>query len=163
MNDKKLTHVDSAGKAKMVDITKKNETERSAVASARVRVCPELFHLLQNNSLEKGDALSVARIAGIQAAKQTDKLIPLCHPLPISHISIDIDLDESEPLVHIRVTVKTSYKTGIEMEALTAAAVAALTIYDMGKAVDKNIIIEHIRLEEKSGGKSGPWRRGDAT
>jgi cyclic pyranopterin phosphate synthase len=161
MSDKKLTHIDEAGKASMIDVTAKTDTDRCAIASAQVRVSTELHDLLKRNALEKGDAIATARIAGIQAAKQTNRLIPLCHPLPLTHVAVDITLDVDEPVVYIRTEVKTSYKTGIEMEALTAASVAALTIYDMGKAVDKNIIIEYIRLEEKRGGKSGLWQRND--
>jgi len=159
MSNSKLTHVDSTGKAKMVDVGDKADSARTAVASARVLVSPELMELLKNNALAKGDALAVARIAGIQAAKRTDQLIPLCHPLPISHLAVEITLSDAPTAVDIRAEAKTTYKTGVEMEALTAAAVAALTIYDMGKAIDKGMVIEHIRLESKDGGKSGPWRR----
>lgn len=160
MSDSKLTHVDSRGKAKMVDVSDKTDSARTALASARVLVSPELMELLKNNTLAKGDALAVARIAGIQAAKKTDQLIPLCHPLPISHLAVEITLNDNPPAVDILAEAKTTYKTGVEMEALTAASVAALTIYDMGKAVDKGMVIEHIRLERKDGGKSGAWRRG---
>ncbi len=159
MSNSKLTHVDTTGKAKMVDVGDKTDSARTAVASARVLVSPELMELLKNNALAKGDALAVARIAGIQAAKRTDQLIPLCHPLPISHLAIEIALSDAPTAVDIRAEAKTTYKTGVEMEALTAASVAALTIYDMGKAIDKGMVIEHIRLESKDGGKSGPWRR----
>jgi cyclic pyranopterin phosphate synthase len=159
MSEKKMTHVTESGATRMVDISDKKITERTAVASARVSISSILLKALKDNTLAKGDALAVARIAGITAAKKTDQLIPLCHTLPLASIEIDIQLEEKPPAVIITATAKTSYKTGVEMEALTVASVAALTIYDMGKSIDKGIIIEQVRLESKRGGKSGNWRR----
>ncbi len=159
MSEKKMTHLTESGAARMVDISGKENSDRTAVASARVLISSVLLKALKDNSLAKGDALSVARIAGIMAAKKTDQLIPLCHTLPLSSIDVDIQLEENPPAVKIITTAKTSYKTGVEMEALTAAGVAALTIYDMGKSIDKGIVIEQIRLESKQGGKSGDWFR----
>jgi cyclic pyranopterin phosphate synthase len=153
-----LSHTDDRGKARMVDVGDKPVTDRQAKAEAKLTVSPELFQKLQANALEKGDALTVARLAGIQAAKKTADLIPLCHPISITHIDIDIALHEPDQ-VQIESHVKATAVTGVEMEALTAAAAAALTIYDMGKSVDKGIVIENIRLLEKSGGKSGFWKR----
>jgi cyclic pyranopterin phosphate synthase len=153
-----LTHIDDQGNARMVDVGGKEVTERSAVAEATVRLSREAYDALVAGTLKKGDALGVARIAGIMAAKRTDELIPLCHPLPISGATITFDLDEGSASVRIEATVKVSARTGVEMEALTAAATAALTIYDMCKAVDKGIVIEQIRLLEKNGGKSGDYR-----
>jgi cyclic pyranopterin phosphate synthase len=159
MSTKKMTHVTESGAARMVDISDKKATTRTAVASACVLISDELLTALKENTLAKGDALAVARIAGIMAAKKTDQLIPLCHTLPLSSIDIDIQLNENQPSVLITTTAKSNYKTGVEMEALTAASVAALTIYDMGKSIDKGIIIEQVRLESKTGGKSGDWTR----
>ncbi len=143
----------------MVDVTAKEVTERSATAEATVRMSAEAYQALKAGSLKKGDALGVARIAGILAAKKTDELIPLCHPLPISGIDITFGLDDAEHLVMIEATVRVAARTGVEMEAMTAASVAALTIYDMCKAVDKGIVVESVRLLSKDGGKSGPYRR----
>jgi cyclic pyranopterin phosphate synthase len=159
---KKLTHVDKKGEVHMVDISAKKESSRYAVAGARVSMSRELLDQLRENRLAKGDALSAARLAGIQAAKRTAELIPLCHQLQLTHVSVDIELVEDPPRVEIEAVVKTHYKTGAEMEALTAAAVTALTIYDMGKAVDKSMIIDSIRLLKKGGGRSGKWERGNS-
>jgi cyclic pyranopterin phosphate synthase len=153
-----LTHTDDRGKARMVDTSDKPETDRRAKAQARVRVSQELFRTLAENKLEKGDALAAARFAGIQAAKKTAELIPLCHPVPISHIQVDVNFEEPD-IVLIETEVRNRASTGVEMEALTAAAVAALTIYDMGKSVDRSMVIEEIKLTEKSGGRSGDWKR----
>lgn len=153
----RLTHLDDQGNARMVDVTTKEITERSATAEALVRLSPEAFGALRDGSLKKGDALGTARIAGIMAAKRTDELIPLCHPLPISGATIAFELHENATTVRIEATVKVAARTGVEMEALTAASVAALTVYDMCKAVDKGIVIEGVRLLEKSGGKSGDY------
>jgi len=161
MAKKKMSHVDEHGRASMVDVTEKAETERRAVAGARVLISEELLHQLQENTLKKGDALAVARIAGIMAAKKTSDLIPLCHSLPLTHVAVDLTISEKPPAVEITATATTNYKTGVEMEALTAATVAALTIYDMGKAVDKSMVIEAVRLKEKSGGRSGHYIRKD--
>lgn len=160
MNSSKLTHLNKAGEARMVDIEKKIITSRTAIATGRIIVSPKLFNLLHENGLKKGDAFSAARIAGILAAKKTDQLIPLCHSVPLSKVSIDLKYENNPPSVKITATAKTSYKTGVEMEALAAVSVAALTIYDMGKSIDKEMVIGQIRLESKTGGKSGVWARG---
>lgn len=147
----KLSHVDDAGKATMVDVSGKQLTLRRAVAEGVVRVSRELADAIAANTLAKGDLLAVARLAGIQAAKRTDELIPLCHPLPLEHVSVDVRLDGDA--VRIRAQASTSAKTGVEMEALTAVSVAALTVIDMGKAIDPLMSIERIQLIEKTGGK----------
>lgn len=152
---KKLTHIDRLGRPRMVDVTGKPDTEREAVAKCLVKMGAESFRLLQKGGLPKGDVLSVAKLAGIMGAKQTPYLIPLCHPILIGDVAVEFVLDEKNSTVEITTTVKSTGKTGVEMEALTAAAVTALTIYDMCKAVDKGIKIENIRLVRKSGGKSG--------
>ncbi|MHC4756847.1 MAG: cyclic pyranopterin monophosphate synthase MoaC [Planctomycetota bacterium] len=159
MSNGESTHLNSAGKATMVDIEKKEVTSRTAISTGRITVSPKLLELLRENGLKKGDAFAAARIAGILAAKETDRLIPLSHSIPLSKVSIDLKIDNDPPSITIKATAKTSYKTGVEMEALTAVSVAALTIYDMGKSVDKEMIIGQIRLENKSGGKSGVWAR----
>lgn len=151
----KLTHLDRSGRPRMVDVTAKPDTVREAVAKCLVKMGAESFRLLQKGGLPKGDVLSVAKLAGIMGAKQTPSLIPLCHPILIGGVDVEFDLDEKKSTVEITTTVKSTGKTGVEMEALTAAAVTALTIYDMCKAVDKAIRIENIRLVRKSGGKSG--------
>jgi cyclic pyranopterin phosphate synthase len=155
-----LTHFDEHGASRMVDTSAKPETQREAKASGRVRMNPATGRLIRDRQLAKGDVLEVARLAGIMAAKRTGDLIPLCHPLPITSASIDYAWEGDETL-RIEATVRVFGRTGVEMEALTAVSVAALTVYDMCKAVDRVMTIEHIRLEEKSGGKSGPFRRGD--
>jgi len=159
MSKSRLTHLNKSGEARMVDIDEKNTSSRKAIATGRIIISSKLLDLLRENGLKKGDALAVARIAGILAAKKTDQLIPLCHSIPLSKITIDLKLEDEPSSIKISATAKTSYKTGVEMEALTAVSVAALTIYDMGKSIDKNMIIEQIRLERKSGGKSGDWER----
>ena len=148
-----LTHIDALGRPRMVDITEKSDTQREAVARGVVRMKPSTLDLLKKGSMPKGDVLAVAQLAGIMAAKQTPNLIPLCHPLLIGDIKVEFGLENNS--VEITTTVKSIGKTGVEMEALTATAVAALTIYDMCKAVDRGITIENIRLVRKSGGKSG--------
>lgn len=157
----KLTHIDDSGAAHMVDVSGKEESARIAVAEATIDPGDKVISALLENSVPKGDVLAAARIAGIQAAKKCAELIPLCHPLPLSSAAIDIDVSESSRLVVITATCKTTGKTGVEMEALTAASVAALTVYDMCKALDKGIVIRKVRLLEKSGGKSGRWSTGD--
>lgn len=152
---KKLTHIDEAGRPRMVDITEKPDTHRRAVAKGLVRMQPSTLELIKKGQVSKGDVLSVAQLAGITAAKQTPNLIPLCHPILISEVRIEFDIDDKESTVAITATVYSTGKTGVEMEALTATAVAALTIYDMCKAVDRGMKIENIRLIRKSGGKSG--------
>ncbi len=159
-SSRKLTHIDARGAARMVDVSKKRVTARRAVASGEVRVAPETLRLILDGDIPKGDVFAAARIAGIQAAKRTADLIPLCHPLPIEAVDISIASRRPDRIL-ITATATVRARTGIEMEALTAASVAALTIYDMCKAVDRGIVIGPIRLEEKSGGRSGTWRRGD--
>lgn len=155
MPEKQLTHLDGNGQAHMVDVGGKAETERTAVARGEVRLQSETLGLIREGLMKKGDVLGVARIAGIQAAKRTWELIPLCHPIPINQIEIELTLDEKIPGVKIAATVRTTGKTGVEMEALTAVSVAALTVYDMVKAVERSARIENIRLVEKHGGRSG--------
>ena len=155
-----LTHFDEHGASRMVDTSGKAETQRSARASGRLRMAPATLRLIRERGLAKGDVLEVARLAGIMAAKRTGELIPLCHPLPIQLAHVHFSFDGEEVLC-IEATVKIFARTGVEMEALTAVSVAALTVYDMCKAVDKGMTIERIRLEEKTGGKSGPYRRTD--
>ena len=155
----RLTHVDEKGHAHMVDVGNKAITERFATATALVRMQPETLALINAGDAKKGDVLAVARIAGIQAAKKCSELIPLCHPLALNAVEVHFDLNVADSLVRISATCKVSGKTGVEMEALTAASVAGLTIYDMCKAVDRGMEISEVRLEEKSGGKSGDWQR----
>jgi cyclic pyranopterin phosphate synthase len=153
----RLTHVDETGAARMVDVSGKDVTARTATASGRVLVSAEVVALLRGEGVPKGDALAVARLAGIMGAKQTPSLIPLCHPLAVSGVTVDLTVtDES---VDITATVKTTDRTGVEMEALTAVSVAALTVVDMVKAVDKAAVITDVRVESKSGGRSGDWSR----
>lgn len=153
----RLTHVDETGAARMVDVSGKAVTARTAVATGRVLVAPAVIALLRGEGVPKGDALAVARVAGIMAAKSTPSLIPLCHPLAIS--SVVVDLAVADEGVDIRATVSTTDRTGVEMEALTAVSVAALTVVDMVKAVDKGAVITDVRIESKSGGTSGDWSR----
>jgi cyclic pyranopterin phosphate synthase len=152
-----LTHLDNQGQAQMVDVSDKAPTTRQAVATARVRMQPETFAAIQAGNAPKGDVLGTARLAGIMAAKQTSTLIPLCHPLPLQKIEVQVTPDPQLPGYHIYATVKTKSETGVEMEALTAVSIAALTFYDMAKALEKSIIIESIRLVSKTGGKSGDY------
>lgn len=150
-----LTHLDSDGSARMVDIGRKPNTERLAVARGRVVMQPETLRLIEAGALEKGDVLTTARLAGIMAAKQTAALIPLCHPLPLTHVDVRLVTNVKCRAVEIEATVRAYGKTGVEMEALTAVAIAALTIYDMAKAVDRGMRIQDIRLAQKRGGQSG--------
>lgn len=150
-----LTHLDESGNIHMVDVTARPETEREAVAKARVRLLPQTVRLIETNQVAKGSVLEVAKIAGIMAAKQTPQLIPLCHPLPMTHIDLQFSLDSVEGLIYIEARTRTHYKTGVDVEALTAATVAALTIYDMCKGVDTTITLEQAYIARKSGGKSG--------
>jgi cyclic pyranopterin monophosphate synthase len=152
-----LTHLDKDGRARMVDVTEKSETVRVARAEAMVEMAPETVKRLRDKTTPKGDPLEVARIAGIQAGKKTSELIPLCHPLALTHLDVSISVIDTGAL--IEAVARTKAETGVEMEAMTAASVAALTIYDMCKAVDKGISLGPIRLLEKSGGKSGHWVR----
>ena len=151
----KLSHLDESGRARMVDVTAKDDTLREAVAKGSVRMKPETLALIQSGGVPKGDVLAVAQVAGVMAAKRTHELIPMCHPLLLSAIDVRLEPDEKESAVQITATVRTTGKTGVEMEALTAVSVAALTIYDMCKAVDRGMCIEGVRLVRKSGGKSG--------
>lgn len=150
-----LSHLDGSGQAAMVDVGHKPTTERLAVARGHVKMKPETLSLIQEGLLKKGDVLSIAKLAGIMAAKRTADLIPLCHPLTLTHIEVNLSLDQEESRVLIESRVRTTGKTGVEMEALTAVSVAALTIYDMAKAVDREMRLEAIRLVEKHGGQSG--------
>ena len=152
-----LTHVDAAGAAHMVDVTGKAVTSRVAVATGVVRTTPEVVALLESNGLKKGDALAVARVAGIMGAKRTPDLVPLCHPLPITGVAVDFVLRPSE--IAIEATVRTNGVTGVEMEALTAVTIAGLTLHDMIKAVDPAAVLSEVRLERKEGGKTGVWTR----
>ena len=152
-----LTHFDAAGRAHMVDVTDKQVTDRLAMAEGHVRMTPETLALVREGRAGKGDVLGTARLAGIMAAKKTADLIPLCHPLPLSKVTIDLEPDEDLPGVRITATVRTTGRTGVEMEALTAVSVASLTIYDMLKAAEKGMEIGGIHLALKEGGKSGRW------
>jgi len=154
-----LTHFDEAGNARMVDVGGKGETVREATASGAISLSPQAFQLVKEGNIAKGDVLGVARIAGIMAAKKVDTLIPLTHPLAINKVTVDFDLNEATHTIGITATVGITGRTGVEMEALTAVSIAALTIYDMCKAVDKGMIINNIRLERKIGGKSGSYQR----
>ena len=156
---KKLTHIDSKGRASMVDVTGKTETERVAVAGGSVQMKKATLNLITDNRIAKGNVFETARLAGIMAAKKTSDLIPLCHPLNITSVSVDFKSVKSKNRIDITATAKCTGQTGVEMEALTAASVAALTIYDMCKAVDKAMVISDIMLLKKSGGKSGEWKR----
>ena len=155
MTTSELTHVDETGRARMVDVGAKNDTMRIAIAKGEIVMKPETLALVRAGSIKKGDVLSVAQVAGIMAAKKTSELIPLCHPIALTKVDVDLVLDDLLPGVLITATAKTVGKTGVEMEALTAVSVAALTIYDMAKAAEKTMKIQNIRLVEKHGGKSG--------
>ncbi len=155
MTDPKLTHLDEQGHVHMVDVGAKPDTERIAIAKGEVHMKSETLDLIRAGQIKKGDVLTVAQIAGISASKRTSELIPLCHPLPLTKVDVDLALDNSLPGVVITATAKTIGKTGVEMEALTAVSVAALTIYDMAKAAEKTMRIQNIRLVEKHGGQSG--------
>ena len=152
-----FTHLDESGAARMVDVSGKEVTARSATASGKVLVSPAVVELLRGEGVPKGDALGVARVAGIMAAKRTPDLVPLCHPLAISSVTVDLEVEDDG--VAITASVRTTDRTGVEMEALTAVSVAALTVFDMVKAVDKAAVITDVRVEEKTGGKSGTYRR----
>ncbi len=154
-----LTHLDAQGEAQMVDVSGKAPTRRHAVAAAQVRMSPETFEAIQAGNAPKGDVLGTARLAGIMAAKQTSQLIPLCHPLPIHKVEVQIVPDAQLPGYQIQAEVITKAETGVEMEALTAVSVATLTLYDMAKALEKGMVIESIRLVSKTGGKSGDYLR----
>lgn len=155
----RLTHLDEEGAAHMVDVSHKPTTARQAIATGRISMSEKALEAIAGGLVKKGDVLAVARIAGIMAAKKTSELIPLCHPLPLSSASIDLQLDDKG--VAATATIRTDGQTGVEMEALTAVSIALLTVYDMAKAIDKSMIIEDICLIEKAGGKSGSWKRGE--
>lgn len=158
----RLSHFDTeSGRARMVDVGGKAVTERSARARGRIKISAELAAVLKAGTLEKGDAFTVAKVAGILAAKQTGQLIPMCHPLPLNVVELELTLDPESLLVEVEATARTEGKTGVEMEALTAVSVAALTFYDMCKAVDKGMVIDRVHLVEKTGGKSGTYRNTD--
>jgi cyclic pyranopterin phosphate synthase len=159
MNQGELSHIDSQGNARMVDVSIKPDTIRVAVASGAIRMTLATFDLIGRQALPKGDVLTVARIAGIQAAKQTSNLIPLCHPLAIRGVDIALELDATLPGIRASAQVRTSGPTGVEMEAMCAVSVALLTVYDMAKAVDREMTLVDIRVESKDGGRSGSWRR----
>jgi cyclic pyranopterin phosphate synthase len=159
--DPHLTHIDETGAARMVDVGSKEATARRAVAEARLRMAPETATAIENRDAPKGDVIGTARIAGIQAAKRTGELIPLAHPLPLTHVDVEIRVTAAKGLVEVVAEAKTVARTGVEMEAMTACAVAALTVYDMTKGLERGIAIERIELREKSGGGSGEWRRSD--
>lgn len=156
-----LTHFDERGQARVVDVGAKPETHRRAVAHGRVRMQSETLRLVKEGRAAKGDVLAVARVAGILAAKRTGELIPLCHPIPLTKVELDLEANEALPGIEIEARVETVGRTGVEMEALTAVAIAALTIYDMLKAVDRGMVIEGIELLLKAGGRSGLWTRMD--
>ena len=150
-----LTHLDEQGNAKMVDVGDKDVTRREAVARGHVSVQPETLRLIKEGLMKKGDVLTIAQLAGIMGAKKTSELIPLCHPLPLDRVDVELELNEAECRIEITATAKTTARTGVEMEALTAVSVAALTLYDMCKSVDRGMRIEAVRLVKKSGGRSG--------
>ena len=153
-----LTHLDESGEVRMVDVSGKTATQRTAIAEGQVSMSPAAYQLLSSQQNAKGEVLNTARVAGVLAAKRCAELIPLCHSLPLSFAGITFSLDDTAHRITITATCRSDYKTGVEMEAMTACSVAALTIYDMCKAADKGIVLEHIRLRYKSGGKSGEWR-----
>ncbi|TAL82963.1 MAG: cyclic pyranopterin monophosphate synthase MoaC [Candidimonas sp.] len=154
-----LSHLDESGQIRMVDVSSKAPTQRTAIAEGRVRMSTAAYQLLTAQENGKGEVLNTARVAGVLAAKRCAELIPLCHSLPLSFAGIEFFLNEPDCAITIKATCRTDYKTGVEMEAMTACSIAALTIYDMCKAADKGIVLETIRLDYKSGGKSGEWRR----
>ena len=153
--DPHLTHLDEQGRAKMVDVGEKDITSRVAVARGYVSIQPETARLIREGLMKKGDVLTIAQLAGIMGAKKTSELIPLCHPLPLDRVDVDLELDETEGRINVTATASTTARTGVEMEALTAVSVAALTLYDMCKSVDRGMRIEGVRLVRKTGGRSG--------
>jgi cyclic pyranopterin monophosphate synthase len=157
-----LSHIDERGRARMVDVGAKADSERRARAEALVVMAPETLAAIRDETVPKGDVLAAARLAGIMAAKRTHELIPLCHPLALTHAAVDLEPDETLPGLRITTEMRLVGKTGVEMEALVAASVAALTVYDMCKAIDRGMQVEALRLLEKDGGRSGAWRRGPA-
>jgi len=156
---KNLTHTDAAGHARMVPVTAKADTARTARAEGKITMTPECLDAIESNAVSKGDVIATARIAGIMAAKKTDELIPLCHPLLLTDVGVELDIDRELPGLRVSAWASSRGPTGVEMEALTAVTVALLTVYDMAKALDRGMQISGIRLTEKSGGKSGDWKR----
>jgi cyclic pyranopterin phosphate synthase len=156
-----MTHLDASGDARMVDVGGKEETERRGIAEATLRMSPDTARSIERGDSPKGEVLGTARIAGIQAAKRTGELIPLAHPIALTFVDVDASLDPEEGLLTLTAEVRTVGRTGVEMEAMMAASVAALTVYDMVKGIERGVTVESIRLLEKSGGRSGTWRRGD--
>ncbi len=163
MTPNPLTHFDAQGQAHMVDVTGKAVTHRVARASGSIRMLPATFELIASGQAKKGDVIGIARIAAIQGAKRTADLVPLCHPLPITRVAVDFELDRAACAVHITAQVETVGRTGVEMEALTAVQVGLLTVYDMCKAADRGMVMGNIRVLEKRGGKSGDWSAGDGS
>lgn len=162
MSDRpRLTHIDESGSARMVDVGEKEATARRAVAEARLRMSPETAEAIENRDAPKGDVIATARIAGIQAAKRAGELIPLAHPLPLTHVDVEVRVLAADGIVEIIAEAKTVGRTGVEMEAMTACAIAALTVYDMTKGIERGVAIERIELREKSGGRSGDWHRAE--
>ena len=155
-----LTHVDAAGTARMVDVSAKAETAREARAAGSIRMQRATFEAVRDNVVAKGDVLGVAKVAGIMAAKRTAELVPLCHPLPLDDVQVELVLDDALPGVRVEAVARTTGRTGVEMEAVTAVSIALVTIYDMAKGLDREMVITDIMLLEKSGGRSGLWRRG---
>ncbi len=153
-----LTHADSTGAARMVDVSQKSESHRRAIASGSIRMRMETFNAIRRNDLDKGDVIAVARVAGIQAAKQTSNLVPLCHNIPLADVRIDVTADENLPGFRVEAAVATIARTGVEMEAIVAVSVTLITVYDMAKSNDRGMVISEIRLVEKEGGRSGLWR-----
>lgn len=154
-----LSHIDAQGRAKMVDVSSKEVTARMARATGSIRMKPETLDAIRSNAVAKGDVLGVARIAGIMAAKRTAELIPLCHPLPLTDVSVDIAFDDALPGLRVEAAARTAAQTGVEMEAMVAVSVTLITVYDMAKAVDRSMVIGEISLAEKVGGRSGHWQR----
>jgi len=159
MSDR-LSHVDESGAARMVDVSAKSETARSARATGSIRMRLETLEAIRSNQIAKGDVIAVARVAGVMAAKRTSELVPLCHPLPLHDVQVTFTPDDSLPGLRVEATAKTVGRTGVEMEALTAVMVSLLTVYDMAKSLDREMVVSDISLAEKSGGKSGHWSRG---
>jgi cyclic pyranopterin phosphate synthase len=157
---RELTHLRDDGEARMVDVSAKAETERMARAAGSIRMQPETLDAIRSNSMKKGDVLAVARVAGVMAAKKTSELIPLCHPVSLTDVQIDIELDPGLPGLRVEVTARTFGRTGVEMEAISAVCVTLITVFDMAKALDRTMVVSDITLLEKSGGKSGHFRRG---
>lgn len=160
--ERRLSHLDEQGAARMVDVSAKPETDRLARAAGAIRMRSETLDAIRTNAIRKGDVLGVARIAGVMAAKRTADLIPLCHPLPLTDVQVQCTIDDELPGVRVEATARTTGRTGVEMEAMVAASIALLTVYDMAKAGDREMVVGEVRLLEKKGGRSGNWHRGDS-